>query len=143
MRVCTQPESGQRAAAGSRHDSGDAFFLALKAEALCLADRAPEAIEAIAEAELLIERFEDRHWYAELHLLRGVFLAAIAPLSQPDAKIGGPGKVCQLSAAFGQRCVAALVGCLLGVKSALRKDERLFWRSEFLKLRDRNCCVTL
>jgi hypothetical protein len=31
----------------------------------------------IAEAELLIERFEDRHWYAELHLLRGVFFAAI------------------------------------------------------------------
>jgi hypothetical protein len=27
------------------------FFLALKAEALYLADRAPEAIEAIAEAE--------------------------------------------------------------------------------------------
>ena len=40
------------------------FFLALKAEALYLADRAPEAIEAIAEAELLIERFEDRHWSA-------------------------------------------------------------------------------
>jgi hypothetical protein len=42
------------------------FFLALKAEALYLADRAPEAIEAIAEAEVLIERFEDRHWCAEL-----------------------------------------------------------------------------
>ena len=53
------------------------FFLALKAEALYLADRAPEAIEPIVEAELLIERFEDRHWYAELHLFRGVFLAAI------------------------------------------------------------------
>ena len=56
---------------------GMPFFLALKAEALYLADRAPEAIEAIAEAELLIERFEDRHWWAELHLLRGVFLTAI------------------------------------------------------------------
>ena len=53
------------------------FFLALKAEALYLADRAPEAIEPIVEAELLIERFEDRHWCAELHLLRGVFLTAI------------------------------------------------------------------
>jgi hypothetical protein len=53
------------------------FFLALKAEALYLADRAPEAIEPIVEAELLIERFEGRHWYAELHLLRGVSLAAI------------------------------------------------------------------
>jgi hypothetical protein len=53
------------------------FFLALKAEALYLADRAPEAIEAIAEAELLIERFQDRYCCAELHLLRGVFLTAI------------------------------------------------------------------
>ena len=56
---------------------GMPFFLALKAETLYLADRAPEAIEPIVEAELLIERFEDRHWYAELHLLRGVFFAAI------------------------------------------------------------------
>jgi adenylate cyclase len=56
---------------------GMPLFLALKAEALYLADRAPEAIEAIAEAELLIERFEERRWWAELHRLRGVFLAAI------------------------------------------------------------------
>ena len=28
-------------------------------------------------AEALVERTEDRHWYAELHRLRGVFLAAI------------------------------------------------------------------
>ena len=42
-----------------------------------LADRAPEAIKAIAVAELLIERVEDRHWCAELRLLRGVFLTAI------------------------------------------------------------------
>jgi hypothetical protein len=55
------------------------FFLALKAEALYLADRAPEAIEAIAEAEILIERFENRHWCAEMHRLNGVFLAAIGP----------------------------------------------------------------
>src|SRR6516164_2326362 len=56
---------------------GMPFFLALKAEALYLADRAPEAIEATAEAELLIERFEDRHWCAELHRLRAVFLSAL------------------------------------------------------------------
>ena len=56
---------------------GMPFFLALKAEALYLADRAPEAIEPVVEAELLIERFEDRHWCAELHRLRGVFLAAL------------------------------------------------------------------
>jgi adenylate cyclase len=53
------------------------YYLALKAEALYLADRTCEALEAISEAEALVERFEDRHWCAELHRLRGVFLAAM------------------------------------------------------------------
>jgi predicted ATPase len=53
------------------------YFLALKAEALYLAHRTSEALEAITEAEALVERFEDRHWSAELHRLRGVFLGAI------------------------------------------------------------------
>jgi hypothetical protein len=53
------------------------FFLALKAEALHLADRSYEALEAIREAEALVERFENRYWCAELHRLRGVFLAAL------------------------------------------------------------------
>ena len=53
------------------------FFLALKAEALHLADRTSEALEAIREAEALVERSEERWWCAELHRLRGVFLAAI------------------------------------------------------------------
>jgi hypothetical protein len=53
------------------------FLLALKAEALHLADRTSDALEAITEAEALIERFENRYWCAELHRLRGVFLAAI------------------------------------------------------------------
>jgi adenylate cyclase len=53
------------------------YFLALKAEALHIADRTSESLEAISEAEALVERFEDRHWSAELHRLRGVFLAAI------------------------------------------------------------------
>jgi predicted ATPase len=52
-------------------------YLALKAEALHLADRTTEAIEAINEAEVLVERFENRYWCAELHRLRGVFLAAL------------------------------------------------------------------
>jgi serine/threonine protein kinase len=52
-------------------------YLALKAEALHLADRTTEALEAINEAEVLVERFENRYWCAELHRLRGVFLAAI------------------------------------------------------------------
>ena len=49
----------------------------MKAEALHLADRASEALEAIKEAEALVERFEERFWCAELHRLRGVFLAAV------------------------------------------------------------------
>jgi len=53
------------------------YYLALKAEALHIADRTPEAIAAIEEAQALAERYEDRHWCAELHRLRGVFLAAI------------------------------------------------------------------
>ena len=53
------------------------YLLALKAEALHLADRTSEALEAIKEAEALVERFEERCWCAELHRLRGVFLAAI------------------------------------------------------------------
>jgi len=54
------------------------FLLALKAEALHLADRTVESLEAIREADALVERFENRYWSAELHRLRGVFLAAIA-----------------------------------------------------------------
>ena len=53
------------------------LFLALKAEALHLADRTSEALEAIGEAEALAERFEGRWWSAELHRLRGVFLTAM------------------------------------------------------------------
>jgi adenylate cyclase len=53
------------------------FLLALKAEALHLADRTSEALAAIKEAETLVERFENRYWCAELHRLRGVFLATI------------------------------------------------------------------
>jgi tetratricopeptide (TPR) repeat protein len=53
------------------------LFLALKAEALHLAHRTSEALEAIREAEALAERFEGRWWSAELHRLRGVFLAAM------------------------------------------------------------------
>ena len=46
------------------------LFLALKAEALHLADRTSEALEA----EALAEKFEGRWWSAELHGLRGAFL---------------------------------------------------------------------
>jgi tetratricopeptide (TPR) repeat protein len=52
--------------------------LARKAEALYLADRASEALEAITEAERLAERVEQGNSCAELHRLRGVFLAAMS-----------------------------------------------------------------
>jgi Protein kinase domain len=62
------------------------YFLALKAETLHLGDRTFEALEAISEAEALAERSEERWWYAELHRLRGVFLAALgADETQIDA----------------------------------------------------------
>jgi tetratricopeptide (TPR) repeat protein len=51
------------------------YHLARKAEALHLADRIPEALETINEALALVERFEVRWWSAEMHRLRGVFLA--------------------------------------------------------------------
>jgi predicted ATPase len=60
------------------------LFLALKAEALHLADRTSEALEAIRKAEELAERFEERWWSAELHRLRGVFLTA---MGADDAEI--------------------------------------------------------
>jgi hypothetical protein len=53
------------------------YYLALKAEALHLANRTSEALEATKEAEAVVERFEERGSSAELHWLRGVFLAAL------------------------------------------------------------------
>ena len=53
------------------------YFLTQKAEALHLAERTSEALEAINEAEALAERSEERRWCAELHRLRGVFLATL------------------------------------------------------------------
>jgi tetratricopeptide (TPR) repeat protein len=51
--------------------------LARKAEALHLADRTSEALEAINEAETVAERFEQRYSLSSLHRLRGVFLTAM------------------------------------------------------------------
>ncbi len=53
------------------------FYLALKAEALHLADRTSEALKAINEAVAIAERFEHGYCSAELHRLRGVFFAAL------------------------------------------------------------------
>jgi hypothetical protein len=44
---------------------------------LHLANRTSEALETINEAQALAERFEQRWWCAELHRLRGVFLATL------------------------------------------------------------------
>jgi len=52
------------------------YFLALKAEALHLAGRSSEALDTITEAEALAQRSEGHWCSAELHRLRGVFLAA-------------------------------------------------------------------
>ena len=52
-------------------------WLVLKAEALHLANRTSEALSALAEAEAVAQRTEERECFAELHRLRGVFLAAI------------------------------------------------------------------
>jgi adenylate cyclase len=53
------------------------FFQTLKAEALHLAGRTCEALAALEEGATVVERSEARVWCAELHRLRGVFLAAI------------------------------------------------------------------
>jgi hypothetical protein len=53
------------------------YFLALKAEALHLAGRTSEVLEAITEGEALAERSEQRHCGAELNRLRGAFLATL------------------------------------------------------------------
>jgi predicted ATPase len=59
-------------------------YLGLEAEALHLADRTSEALEAIGEAEALAKNFEQQAYRAELHRLRGVFLTA---LSAEEAQI--------------------------------------------------------
>jgi hypothetical protein len=56
---------------------GMPYFLGLKAEALCFADRPREALETIAHAEAFAQRSGSHSWSAELHRLRAVFLAAI------------------------------------------------------------------
>jgi predicted ATPase len=62
---------------------GGPFALTLKAEALHLAGRTSGGLEAIDEAEALVERSEERWWLAELHRLRGVFLTAVSAEETP------------------------------------------------------------
>jgi predicted ATPase len=66
------------------------YHLGKKAEALHLADRTSEGLEAIREAEAMAERSEERFWSAELHRLRGVFLTAMgAEEAQIEASFCG------------------------------------------------------
>jgi predicted ATPase len=70
-------ERGLRAYRATGSTLGVPFGLALKGEALHLADRTSEALEAINEADALVARSGERKWCAELHRLRAVFLAAL------------------------------------------------------------------
>ena len=80
---------GNKELSGDRRAPGLPFFLALKAEALHLADRTFEALEAITEAAGLVEKLGERLWCAELYRLRGVFLAAMgADEAQIEASFG-------------------------------------------------------
>jgi predicted ATPase len=53
------------------------YWLALKAEALRVVDRIPEALETILEAEALADASGEHWWRAELYRLRGIFLEAV------------------------------------------------------------------
>jgi serine/threonine protein kinase len=56
---------------------GVPYYLSLKAQALYLANRTPEALKAIEEAGALVEKNEDYNMRSGLHLLRGVLLATM------------------------------------------------------------------
>jgi hypothetical protein len=56
---------------------GLSFWLTLKAEALHVANRPSEALEAIHEAEALVKKSAQHNMDVELYRLRGVFLAAM------------------------------------------------------------------
>ena len=60
------------------------YYLWLKAQALYLANRTPEALEAIKEADALVEKYENYEMRPGLYLLRGVFLTA---MGAEEAKI--------------------------------------------------------
>jgi adenylate cyclase len=71
-------ESGIRDYRANGQTLGMPYFLGIEAETLYLADRTPEALQAIEEAEVFAQSSGARCWSAELHRLRGVFLAATA-----------------------------------------------------------------
>ena len=77
-------------------------WLVLKAEALYLANRTSVALAAIAEAEAVAQRTEERESFAELHRLKAVFLAALgADETQIEASF-----CAAISTAKGQKSVS-------------------------------------
>jgi hypothetical protein len=70
-------ERGIRAYRATGSTLGVPFGLVLKAEALHLTDRTAEALDAIGEAETLVQNFGERSSCAELYRLRGVFLSRL------------------------------------------------------------------
>jgi predicted ATPase len=70
-------ERGIRAYRATGSTLGVPFGLVLKAEALHRADRIPEALNAIEEADALVESFGERSSCAELCRLRGLFLTKL------------------------------------------------------------------
>ena len=90
------------------------YMLALKAEALHLASRTLEALEAIKEADSLVERSEERWLCAELQRLRGVFLRAMdADETQIEASLCQAISTAraQNSISFARRAEATYAGC--------------------------------
>jgi tetratricopeptide (TPR) repeat protein len=70
-------EDGMESLRASGSVLGMLSMLALKAEALHLADRTSEALEAIEEAEALMEISEGYWWRAEIYRLRGIVLTKL------------------------------------------------------------------
>jgi hypothetical protein len=73
--ACIEEGIGDYRATGTIQAVG--YYLSLKAQALYLANRTPEALEAIKEADALIEKYEEYDMRSGLYWLRGVFLAAL------------------------------------------------------------------
>jgi hypothetical protein len=71
----SESDEGIRGMRATGQTRGVPGCLLLKSEALHLADRTSEALAVLEEAEALVERSEERWCFAELHRLRGVFLA--------------------------------------------------------------------
>ena len=73
--ACIEDGIGGVRATGSIQ--GMSYYLWLKAYALCLANRIPEALDAIKEADALMEKHEEYNMRSGLYRLRGVLLAAL------------------------------------------------------------------